>query len=58
MKQDMGNGNNGKKCHILEMGKSAMRPSWTYKLRENIENRENKRIQKIQKIKKRKIWEW
>ena len=26
----------GKKCHVLEMGKSAMRPSWTYKLGENI----------------------
>ena len=25
-----------KKCHVLEMGKSAMRPSWTYKLWENI----------------------
>ena len=27
---------NVKKWHVLEMGKSAMRPSWTYKLRENI----------------------
>ena len=26
---------NEKKCHVLEMGKSAMRPSWTYKLGEN-----------------------
>ena len=32
----MENGINEKKCHVLEMGKSAMRPSWTYKLRENI----------------------
>ena len=23
---------NAKKCHVLEMGKSAIRPSWTYKL--------------------------
>ena len=27
---------NAKKCYVLEMGKSAMRPSWTYKLGENI----------------------
>ena len=27
---------NAKECHVLEMVKSAMRPSWTYKLRENI----------------------
>ena len=27
---------NAKKCHVLEMEKSAMRPSWTYKLGENI----------------------
>ena len=26
---------NAKKCHVLEMRKSAMRPSWTYKLWEN-----------------------
>ena len=25
-----------KKCHVLEMGKSAMRPSWMYKLGKNI----------------------
>ena len=25
-----------KKCHVLEMVKSAMRSSWTYKLGENI----------------------
>ena len=25
-----------KKCHVLEMGKSAMRPSWTYMLGEHI----------------------
>ena len=27
---------NVNKCNVLEMGKNAMRPSWTYKLRENI----------------------
>ena len=27
---------NAKKCHVLEIEKSAMRPSWTYKLGENI----------------------
>ena len=27
---------NAKKYHVLEMGKSAMRPSWTYELGENI----------------------
>ena len=27
---------NAKKCHVLEMGKSAIRPSWTYNLGENI----------------------
>ena len=27
---------NAKKCHVLEMGKSTIRPSWTYKLGENI----------------------
>ena len=27
---------NAKKRHVLEMGKSAMRPSWTYKLGKNI----------------------
>ena len=27
---------NAKKCYELEIGKSAMRPSWTYKLGENI----------------------
>ena len=27
---------NAKKCHVLEMEKSALRPSWTYKLGENI----------------------
>ena len=25
-----------KKCHVLGRGKSAMKPSWTYKLGENI----------------------
>ena len=25
-----------KRCHVLEMGKSAMRLSWTYKLGKNI----------------------
>ena len=25
-----------KKSHVLEMGKSGIRPSWTYKLGENI----------------------
>ena len=37
MEQDMENGIYcKKKCHVLKMGKSAMRPSWTYKLGENI----------------------
>ena len=27
---------NAKKCNVLEMGKSAMRPSWTYMLGENV----------------------
>ena len=27
---------NAKKCHELEMGKTAMRPSWTHKLGKNI----------------------
>ena len=27
---------NAKKCHVLEMEKSALRASWTYKLGENI----------------------
>ena len=27
---------NANKCHVLEIGKSAMRPSWTYRLGKNI----------------------
>ncbi len=27
---------NVRKCHVMEMGKSAMRPAWTYKMRNDI----------------------
>ena len=27
---------NAEKCHVLEMGKSAMKPSWTYMLGQHI----------------------
>ena len=32
-----------KKCHVLEMGKSGMRPRWTFKLIQNIVSIEKKR---------------
>ena len=35
---------NAKKCHIMEVGKSGMRPTWTYKLRQNIISRKEEKI--------------
>ena len=36
---------NAKNCHAFEIGKSAMRPTWTYKLGQNINKKKKRKIQ-------------